>query len=243
MFNSDTFNRDAITSASSVLFITGKFNLRPGIRLILEVPVSHVGFTEDEFFEGSSHTTIGNLYAGGQLDIPSSSLNLQSNVELGLRFASMPEPGFFEDMGYFTGALSENERKEAFIYKMWSVPVALNSAFRLNERFSLETKLGTNLDIYAGEESEALDNELHLIYGATGLYSFNSFTAHLGLNGRNHYAGNEPEFADTGLLQARGGISFSAGSLEPGMFVRAPLGENYSEIVDWAFGFSIAVGF
>jgi len=61
--------------------------------------------------------------------------------------------------------------------------------------------------------------------------------------GRNHLLGNDPDFADSGLTQLRGGVSFRLQRVEPGIFARLPLGDNYNKIINRAYGISLKLHF
>lgn len=241
LFDNRTLDRDEISGASSVLFLTGRVRVNENFRVVAELPISHFGYENNNPFGGDDNSTaIGNIYAGGILDINSGDPQNHSFVELGVRIPTSPSPNNNDRFGSTTAQFSEIDRREAFGTDSWAIPVVGNYITPVSGPFAVKLRLGTVYDIYV-DELKDLDNEFHLLYGLTGLYREPTVEAHLGFSGRNPYIGNDPDFFDNGFTQLRAGIARPFENFTPGIYVRKPLGDNYNQLIDMAYGFSIEI--
>ena len=239
LFDDRTLDRDVVTNATSVLFLTGRVRVNDSFRVVGELPISHFGYENNNPLGDDNSTIIGNIYAGGIWDVNMRNPNTHLFVELGVRIPTAPE-STTKRFGGMTGMLSENERAEAFATDSWAIPLVGNYVTSVSGPFAMKFRLGTIYDIYV-DDLESFDNEFHLLYGLTGLYRKPNVEAHLGFSGRNPYAGNNPDFFDDGFTQVRAGIARPFRNITPGVYVRKPLGENYNRLVDFAYGFSIEI--
>lgn len=239
LFDDRTLDRDVVTGATSVMFITGRFRVGDNFRLVGELPISHFGFEDTNPAGDDNSTVIGNIYAGGIFDINMGNPNSHMFVELGVRVPTAPE-SISDRFGGFTGMLSENERLEAFTTDSWAIPLIGNYVTSVSGPFAMKFRLGTVYDILV-DDLDSFDNEWHLLYGLTGLYRESTVEAYLGFSGRNRYVGNDADFFDDGLTQLRAGIARPFRNITPGVYVRKPLGENYNQLVDFAYGISIEI--
>lgn len=237
LLDSRTFSRDDVRTASSVLFLTGRLRVNDDLRLEAELPVSHFGLKNTNGFIDDRSTTIGNVYVGGIYDVRTPNTENHAFVELGVRIPTTPS---MNDDRYanMLGLFSELDRNEAFFEDTWSIPLIGTYITEISGPFAARLRLGTAYDIYTGDLKE-LDNELHLLYGISGLYRKPNAEASIGFMGRNQYAGNNPDFIDSGFTQLRAGVARPFGNFVPGVYVRKPLGENYNAFLDWAFGFNL----
>lgn len=239
LFDDRTIDRDLVTGATSVLFITGRIRVNDNIRFVAELPISHFGFEDTNPLGDDNSTNIGNIYAGGIFDINMNNPNSHMFIELGARIPTAPE-SISKRFGGFTGMLSENERLEAFSTDSWAIPLIGNYVTSVSGPFAAKFRLGTVYDILV-DDLKDFDNEWHLMYGLTGMYRQSNVEAYLGFAGRNRYAGNNADFFDDGLTQVRAGIARPFRNFTPGIYMRKPLGENYNQLVDFAYGFSIEI--
>lgn len=237
LLDSRTFDRDEVRAASSVLFLTGRARVNDDLRFEVELPVSHFGLKRSNAFADDRSTTIGNIYVGGIYDVKIPNPANHAFLELGVRIPTTPsinDDRFANVLGLF----SELDRNEAFIEDTWSIPLIGTYITQISGPFAARLRLGTAYDIYAGDLKD-LDNELHLLYGISGLYRKPKVEAQLGFMGRNQYAGNNADFGDSGFTQLRAGVARPFGKVVPGVYVRKPLGENYNAFLDWAFGLNL----
>lgn len=241
LFDDRTFDRDEISGTSSVLFITGRVRVNDNFRVIAELPMSHFGYENNNPFGGDDNSTsIGNIYAGGALDFNQKNPKNHSFVEFGVRIPTSRSYDGIDRFGNTTAQFSEIERREAFGTDNWAIPVIGNYITPVSGPFAVKLRLGTVYDIYV-DELKDLDNEFHLLYGLTGLYRKPTVEAHLGFSGRNPYIGNDPDFFDNGFTQIRAGVARPFNNFTPGIYLRKPLGENYNQLIDMAYGFSIEI--
>ncbi len=234
-FNSDNVGKD-ISAASSVLFLTGRYSLTNKFRMTFELPISHYGVRGTQYLSKIQSTDIGNIYIGGELNVSSFNSPNDTYIEFGVRIPTRSEIG----IGNLTGGLSENDRKEAFFINTWSIPIILNLITPHNKSFAFKFRLGSIYDIYT-DKIEGENNDLHLIYGISALVRKPEYQISLGLSGRNHIAGNQPDFINSGLTQIRARMSKSFNKWSPGLYVRKSLGKNYRSLVDWAVGLTLKV--
>lgn len=241
MFDNRTFDNDDVTAATSVLFITGRFRVSDDFRLVAELPISHFGYDGNNPFGGDDNSTnIGNIYAGFISDINLSDPYQHAFVELGVRIPTAPSPNTNDKFGINTGLFSEVDRREAFTTDSWAIPLIFNYVTSVSDPFALKFRLGTIYDIYV-DDLENLDNEFHLLYGATTMYRIPTFEAYAGFLGRNRYIGNDPDFFDDGFTQVRAGIARPFGNITPGIYARLPLGDNYNQFINFAYGVTLEI--
>jgi hypothetical protein len=243
LLDDNIIDQSEVAGLSSSLFLTGRVRVTDNFRLEAELPVSHFGFENSNPVPGGNDysTEIGNVYVGGIYDVQSIDDDNHLFFELGVRIPTSRQPNDIERFGRITGMSSEaTDRLEAFLWDTWSVPLSANYITPVSGPFFAKFRLGTIYNMYV-DDLESLDNEFHLLYGISALYRESNFEATLGFNGRNPYAGNNPDFIDDGFTQIRAGVARPFGNIVPGVYVRKPLGENYNQLVDFAYGFYIEV--
>lgn len=240
LFDDRTF--DDVTRVSSVLFITGRARVGDNLRIVGELPISHFGYDGNNPFGGDDNsTTIGNVYAGGILDINMSNPNSHSFIELGVRFPTAPSLDD-DQFGNNTGRFSEVDRQEAFGEDMWSIPLLLNYVTNVRDPFAIKFRVGSVYDIFVDDLSDT-DDQIHLLYGITTMYRQPKVEAYFGFSGRNQYVGlpSGLDFWDSGLTQLRAGIARPFRHITPGIYARLPLGDNFTQDIDFAYGFSLEI--
>lgn len=242
LFDNDLIDRDEVSTLSSSLFFTGRVKLYENFRFVLELPVSHFGYQNGNPFGSNDYSTvIGNVYLGGMYDVETANPENHLYLELGFRMPTAREPNDNKRFGSVSGISSEaSDRLEAFLWDTWSIPLIGSFITPISGPFSAKFRLGTLYDIYV-DDLKSLENELHLLYGISGLYRESTLEASLGISGRNPYVGNNPDFGDDGFTQIRGAVARPFGNVVPGIYARKPLGKNYNDLVNFAFGLYIEV--
>lgn len=243
IFNDRTFDRDIVTGATSVLFITGRARINDNLRIVAELPVSHFGYDGSNPAGGDDNsTTIGNVYVGGILDVNLRNPSTHSFIELGARIPTAPSLRNDKKFGNNTGRFSELDRQEAFGEDTWSIPLILNYVTSVREPFAVKFRLGTVYDTFVDDLKDN-DDQLHLLYGLTTMYRKPNVEAHLGFSGRNQYVGlpSGVDFWDTGLTQLRAGVAWPFQHITPGIYARLPLGDNFTRDIDFAYGLSLEI--
>lgn len=243
LFDARSFDRDDISTASSVLFLSGRVRINDNFRFVAELPLSHFGYENNNPQGGDDNSTVlGNVYVGSIYDINTGNLNTHTFVELGVRIPTTPDPKVNKEFGGRTGRFSELERAEAFSNDVWTIPLIVNHVTSVSEPFAFRLRLGTAYNIFV-DEREDTDDQMDLFYGVMALYRPSTFEGHLGFSGRNQIVGlpSGLDFWDSGLTQIRAGIARPFQNITPGIYVRKPLGENYNRAVDFAYGFSIEI--
>lgn len=242
LFDNDMIDRDEVAGMSSSMFLTGHIKVADNFRIAAELPISYFGYQHNNPSGGDENSTVlGNVYAGGIYDFETRNRDNHFYVELGVRFPTAREPRSDKRFGSLAGIGSEAaDRLEAFIWDTWTIPLIGNFMTPIDGPFAVKFRLGSIYDIYV-DDLKSLDNELYLIYGISGLYQQPKFEVNIGFSGRNPYVGNNPDFIDDGFTQLRAGVSRPFRNVVPGVYVRQPLGDNYSRMVDFAYGFLIEI--
>lgn len=239
--NTDNWGNN-IRSLSSVVFLTGRFKANDRFLLVIDLPISHFGVKSTPYSNANTKTSIGNIYLGGELNVSPRDWEHRSYLEFGVRLPIVADDG--SGYGGVTGLLSENDRKEAFLPQTTIIPVIGNFIANLNRSFALKFRLGGIYDIYTDKKYWGdSQNDLFLLYGVTGLLLNPAFDAQLEFTGRNHLAGNDPNFDKSGFTQVRAGVSKSFNDFTPGLYVRVPLGNNYRDFIRWAIGVTMKISF
>lgn len=243
LFDDRTIDQDQVTAASSALFLTGRIKVADNFRFIAELPVSHFGYEANNPFGGDDNSTVlGNIYLGSIWDLNTNNPNNHAFLELGVRIPTTPDPND-DRFGSASGIVSESsDRMEAFLADTWSVPLVGNFITSVGGPFAVKGRLGTVYNIYTDDIND-FDNAMWLLYGITALYRDPGFEAHAGFSGRNQYVGNVSgsDFGDTGFTQLRAGIAVPFQNITPGIYVRKPLGENYNQLLDLAYGVTLEI--
>lgn len=243
LFDDRTVDRDEVSSASSSLFLTGHIRANDKLGFIAEIPVSHFGYETNNPFGGDDNSTVlGNIYLGGIWEMTDNQDN-RTFWELGIRAPTTPDPNN-DRFGSTTGLASEgSDRTEAFIQDTWSIPLIGNYITPIGDSpFAIKARLGTVYNIFT-DDLKSLDNNMWLLYGFSTLYRESALEAHLGFSGRNQYVGNisGSDFWDTGFTQLRAGIGIPFQNVIPGIYVRKPLGDNYNQVLDFAYGLTLEI--
>lgn len=243
VFDDRTFDRDDVSGASSVLFLTGRFRATDNLRIVAELPISHFGFEGNNPLGDDNSTVIGNVYLGSIWDINTTNPNNHVFVEVGVRIPTTPEPRTQDRFGGITGLASETtDRAEAFMWDTWSIPAIASLVTSVRDPFALKFRVGTVYDIFA-DDLKNQDNNMWLLYGLTTMYRQPRVEAHLGFAGRNQYVGlpSGVDFWDSGATQIRAGIARPFRNVTPGIYARLPLGDNYNQVLDFAYGISLEI--
>lgn len=249
IFSSDEgFGREDATAASSVVFLTGDIVITDNFSLIVELPFSHFGLVDEERASGfdNENTVVGNLYMGGLLDINVKTPGDRLFIEFGLRVPTTPDPETNQVVAQATGLRSEmSDRFEAFIDDYWAIPLIGNYVTTFEEPVAIKLRLGTvwvNPLKFSNRFFYSKDSErtLHLLYGITGFYNASPIEISLGINGRSPFVSNRNRnFFNDGFSQLRAGVMRPFNHIVPGIYLKKPIGENYSKWVDWGYGLNI----
>lgn len=241
LFDDRYIDRGDLKGATSALFFTGRMRATENLRIVAELPVSYLGYKRNNPFGNSDNSTvIGNIYLGSIWDLNLNNPDNHAFIEGGVRIPTAPSPSN-KRFGANTGMISEaSDRLEAFMWDTWAIPVIGNYVTKIDGPFALKARLGTVYDLFTGDFKDE-DNELWLLYGVTAMYREKTVEGYLGFNGRNLYVGNPSDvnFWDSGATQLRAGIARPFRNITPGVYVRKPLGDNYNQILDFAYGISL----
>jgi hypothetical protein len=106
--------------------------------------------------------------------------------------------------------------------------------------FALRLRGGPCFWIKSGERE---DSETFLLYSAQAFYKFSKVRIGGGLSGRYWVSSEGGDFAENSFHQLGFSLDFVLGKLRPGVYLRIPLDENLSDIVDAVVGLSLGIQF
>lgn len=148
--DSRTYDQDDIATGSSVLFVTGRLRMNDNLRLEAELPVSYFGFKRATPFAKDNSTMLGNIYVGGIYNLFMQNPDNEAFIELGVRIPTTQEPSD-KRFGNQLGGFSEVDRREAFSYDTWSIPLIATYVRHFDGPFAARVRLGTAYDIYTDD--------------------------------------------------------------------------------------------
>lgn len=211
------------TLTGSVYVVSGRIGLSEKSALILELPYS-VGDISSNFGLSASHSSIGNMYIGGEF----ASQDRRFVTEVGLRVPMAQEDKFY---AYYTGLNSDIDHWEAFIPNVASLSALVNFKPRLETGFYLRLLGGSSLWLRTKPGTIRDDSEFFLNYGSIVGYDSDLLSAGLGITGKML-------LTETGDLERRNYyqlgfiIGTTLGNIRPELHLRLPLDKNLKQSID-----------
>ncbi len=228
--------RPALTESDGTKFLTsavligGQVEVTPNLAIAARLPITHLGLTGTN---AESSTDIGNVYLGGRY-APSVS-NLQ--VEIG---AYIPVGGADAFDSGIVGYLSDFDRLEAYLPETFSLLGRAAYVYRHDSGFRLEGIAGPSVLIYTGELEED-GTDLHMHYGTRGWYDAGKVSVGAGLSGAANLTVSDADLGERTVHQGALYVAGNTGSVRPHAYIRLPLDDSLSEVVDFIFGAGVAV--
>ncbi len=226
----DFAGADDATFASMGYYLSGRFPVRAGTHLVVELPVSHFGV--EGRFSSRSETALGNPYLGFEIAPP----GLPLWVEAGLRAPFATDNG-----GGFTGAVADIDRFGTFFPDVAALIGMLNYRYRRSSGFGLRLRGGAsvlvNTDATELEDSEEVAlHYLIQVWNRTGRYRLGGGVSGVVLATAEAFAFGKDSFHHvvlTGVLVLN--------RLQPGLSIQVPLDRDLRESVNAVFGVNLTV--
>lgn len=242
-FNFNLDSNDKTRALSSVLFVTGKYSIWEGLNIVAELPLSHWGLDDgDGIDQQDAHTTIGNIYAGGEYSIPENNPRIDVLAELGLRLPTLPEPGFPDRRGAFTGFVISKDRREAFMDDFIPITLFGNVLIAPEKDLQFRIRAGALYSFYTGDIEEGR-HEAHFLYSAQARYQSFIVNGIFGITGRTDLRRNENIFGigrPTTQLWVK--MEKKLMGWAPGLYIRIPINKN-SDFVTYVAGLEANIYF
>ncbi|HLF19977.1 MAG TPA: hypothetical protein VI704_04230 [Bacteroidota bacterium] len=221
-----TFVAQPFASSSisgSVYIVSGRLALGERTGLLLELPYS-IGEVSSTFGPSVSHSSLGNLYVGGEFF----SENKQFFTNVGIRLPFAQEEKFFAQ---YVGFNSDYDRWEAFIPNVASVSAIFNYKPQLETGFYLRLLAGPSLWIKTKPGTIRDDTEFFLNYGSIVGYESDVVNVGLGITGKML-------LTETGDLEQRNHYQLGLvagtmlGNVRPEIHLRLPLDKSLRNTID-----------
>lgn len=214
--------------ASVALFSTGHVELRPGLRLLLELPVAFSSEFEDVDMDGP---VLGDPYLGVQARTGATTLDFgfRAPIASDAKYASV------------IGTVADLDRVEAFAPDILTVRAGAATDYRLGRGITLGAQLSPAVWIPTDDAADEGDTEFVLGYGASVGYAASGGRLTARFSGRALLSEEGLDFDERTLHQIA--MTGSIGDrVRPGFQVSMPLdGDALSKV---AFGLTLqaAVG-
>ena len=220
---------------SGVFALSGRGAVSSRVSVVGELPfVRHESTLEDPFFpEEFSSNTIGNPYAGVELQLASGPAFLEFGVRPPL--AADDEPA-----ATLTGIVSDLTRWEAFFPDAFSIVGAFNIREVTPSKIAYRLRVSPAL-VIPTDNSSGDETTLFAVYSFQIGYHGSIARVGAGMSGRSEVT---QEFTGSGNIGARSFSQFELhadflpGQVRPGLDLRVPLGE-LGTVVSMVFGASI----
>ena len=229
---------DDLTVATSVLFLSARGPVSENNRIVVELPIAHVGFVKlNDLVE---QTLLGNPYFGFEIGLYDS----PTFFELGFRLPLAPDD---KEDATSIGVLSDFERLEAFVPDLLMFTGGVNYQHRNASNIVFRLRSGPSLWVFSSNEDEDNpEDEIWLDYSVQVGYESDSFSVLGGLTGSYWVTQGDDDEIDKTVHQLGIAASLVQGKLRPGVHFRLPLNSGDDAILaelDFVFGLSLGVQF
>lgn len=224
-----SFKELDLTATSLAYYLSMRLHVTPSIRVVGELPFSHVGFEVAADAPSGVGNMMGNPYLGGEWTPTGSMFSVEAGARLPLA-----EEGKWRVLGMY----GDIDRAEAF-----------NDAVTLSARGNLlwpvpdthwALRVGAGPSLWLESEGDGTDSDVMLGYGGQLWYRARLLDVGTGLTGFVRASG-EGSFADRSFHQIGLMANLATGLVQPGLTLRLPVGENMSDVLDYAIGVHVTV--
>lgn len=230
---------DGFQFLSGAVYFSGSGPVGKSLRIEADVPLARTGYHLATVPSSPSQSSVrlGNPYLG--LRIHQSGRPLSGYLGLRLPLAGDPT-STAGNLAMLVGALSDPDRLEAFLPKVFSVRAGVELRSVSLGGMLIGAKLGPSL-LVATEGGGGDDAELFADYGVQGGYEGTAVRATVGITGRfiatesGGSLGERTEHVITGIVELR------RGPVRPGLLIRVPLDKSVRETVGATVGFGLAI--
>lgn len=224
VFNPPSGN-DNITFFSSVLFVTGRYQATENLWLVGDLPFSHWEYEDPDGVDTQApHTTLGNVYLGGEYHFPDRPGPFSYFAEFGLRLPTLAEPDFPDKRGAFTGYYTAKDRRGAFFHDLLPLTGMGNLLYHVNDVFTLRLRGGFAHWIYTGDATRR-GNRLFLAQSVQAHFQTRELSGHFGITGRYDVD------TDDDITQLQAGLSRSFNGWTGTFYLRRPLeGDSFVRV-------------
>lgn len=210
-------------------FVAGKLPVASAGAVVLELPYSRGELSE---FSNTSESSIGNPYIGYEYRPHPNGLL----VEAGLRVPLASEDKF---LPFFVGLYSDAARQEAFIPNLLPLRLGLHYHHR-----DSNTQVAWDLRVvptaWIQTENDA-NTDFIIGYGGTLRYEGEVARVGGGLTGRWIATAEGADFGEASVHQLDLAADFLRGSVRPGVQLKLPLDDDFSQGFDKSWGFTLTV--
>ncbi|MBL7961231.1 hypothetical protein JNL27_13440 [bacterium] len=227
-------NDEYYTFGTSVYNLTARLPMNDKHTFIVEVPFSHYGFEYDDggFNFSETENTVGNIYVGmeiGEKDNP-------VFTEFGVR---LPTVSGNKSGAQSIGILTDWDRLDGFVNDIIPVTFKVNNYVKYPSGFVTRVRVGPEF-WFATNDEEVDKFELFILYSAHGGLEAEKFGIGIGFNGRFWPTlGENSKLSEQMTHQMDVNFFAKFKNVRPGLYLRAPVDDDISEVLNSVFGLRI----
>jgi hypothetical protein len=226
--------RDAVSFFTSSFVLSGRAVLSDRLRLVGEIPVSHVRLDADlaRSSSMSASTEVGNPYLGVEIYGSDPSVFVETGLRLPALNSEDLVPASF-------GAVSDLNRLGAYVVDQVPLQVLLNYHWTPSaSNFALRLRGGPELFVPV---ADGQGGNMILTYGAQGWYTGARVRVGVGATGRLNVTQEQAAFGERTLHHVGATVQGLFASVRPGLLIRVPADAELSDVLDAVIGITVTV--
>lgn len=228
-------DEEETTFSTSAWFLSGRFAAGNTVSVVGQIPFAIYG--RDDNGSSESYNAFGNIYAGIEIHYPDS----PAFAEIGVYLPTASGEG--DDVNALQSGLYTEwvDRLEAFAWDIIPVNLMINFYQRHPGGLLLRFRLGPSLWIKNGDDFILDETEVFMLYTAQVGYAAPKFELLTGFGGRWWATAGESaeNFGEASWHQLGFSGNIALGNFRPGITFRAPIDDDYSELMDFVFGLTL----
>jgi hypothetical protein len=229
-------NGEGITFSTSAWFLTGRFAVGNTISVVGQIPYAYYGFD----YNGSSESqdAFGNIYAGMEIH----GRNSPVFGEIGVYLPTAPNWDNESFAAAFLGIYTDLvDRAEAYSPEVTPVCGMINYYQKSAGGLVLHFRSGPSVWLDTGDNSD--ETELYLLYAAQVGYAAPKVELLAGFSGRWWLSSGDAaeNIGEKTWHQLGFAGNIGLGNFRPGIILRVPIDEDYSDVIDFVFGLTLGI--
>ena len=243
-YDRPSFKSSAFNFSGAAYLLSGDFSIGENTSLVLQLPFAsgsmpsqtytYPGFSFSE--PGISQNGVGNPYIGIEKKIKYS----ESFFEIGFRPPVASESNSF---ALAVGTFGDLDQMEAFGPDYLFLQAIGNYKKTFESGFTIRGRIGP--DVWIRTKSSAGGNSVDVVlaYSLQPGYIGESFEILAGYSGRMNATVDVQNFSDRFLEQVGLSAAAHVAGFSPGVEFRLPVDKNLRQLIDYTYGFFLAVDF
>ena len=226
---------ESITFSTSAWFLSGRFAVGNTISVVGQIPFALYGYdySSERYSYSNNQDAFGNIYAGIEIHARNSPVF----GEIGVYLPTAPSDNDESSTAMYVGLLTDIvDRAEAFLSEVTPVCGIINYYQKNTGGLLLHFRGGPSVWIDSGNNYD--ETEIWLLYSAQAGYAAPQFELLAGLSGRWWVTSGDvaDNFGEASFHQLGFSGNVALGNFRPGVTLRVPIDEDYSDMMDFVFG-------